>query len=67
MVAQVLSLLGTAISAMLGFFEDILTSTGLLPIFLGVFSAVMIVRFIVMPLLGGGTGGRNDKNGGDSD
>lgn len=65
MVAQVFQLIGTAISAMFGFVEQILTSTGLLPVFFGVFTAVTVIRFIVLPLLGGGSGGRNDKKDGD--
>lgn len=71
MVVQVFSIVSTAVGYCLDTFADVMTSSGFLGTFLGVVSAVMILRFIVYPLIGGGTGGTRDsvkKNkGGDEE
>lgn len=68
MVSQLFAVLNQVLTAVFGFFESVMTDSGLLPVFLGVFSAIMVIRFIVLPLIGGGTGGtRDSKKGGDGD
>lgn len=59
MFSSALQLVGTALSFVFGVFTQLLTQTGLLGPFLGVFAAFLAVRFLIVPLTGGG------KKGGD--
>lgn len=59
MFAQIMNLLGTAISFAIGLFTGLLDRAGMKGIFLGVFAAFLAIRFLIVPLTGGGKKGGN--------
>lgn len=63
MFNSILTLFGTVFNFVLGVFGSLLSQSGFLPIFLGVFGAFCVFRFIIAPLTSGG----GFKKGGSKD
>ena len=63
MLNSILSILGMVFNFAIGVFVNILTQGGVLPVFLGVFGAFCVYRFIIAPLTSGG----GMKKGGSKD
>lgn len=59
MAGSAFEIVSTSISSVLGFFTDLLDATGLTPVYLSLFTLLIVVSFLVAPILG--TAGGSDS------
>lgn len=63
MLSSIMTMLGTVFNFVIGVLSGLFIQSGLLPLFLGVFGAFCVYRFIIAPLTSGG----GFKKGGSKD
>ena len=67
MIENALTLIYTAFSAPLRWFEALLDSVGGVPVFIAFFSVFLVVRFFLIPFTGGSASEKKKDKGDNSD